>query len=693
MSLVSTLPRHALRATDFALVSLVLAIVILMVIPVPLLLLDFLIAVNIGLSLALLLLTLYVPTALSLSTFPTLLLFTTLLRLSLNIASTKSILLVGDGGHIIETFGKLVVGGNVMVGLVVFLIIAIVQFIVIAKGSERVAEVGARFSLDGMPGKQMSIDADLRAGLLTKEAAQQKRMQLERESQLNGALDGAMKFVKGDAVAGLVITAVNIVGGIAIGMLMKDMTLAASADRFVLLAVGDGLVSQIPSLFVSIAAGVLITRGNNQSATGSDLGGELARQLTAQPLAIFFTGVIMVLFVLVPGFPKLVFLVLGVALIAFALLSRSRARRPRSVGDTLVEHMRPDGQTDAMPLLSRVNDPVAQAFSLRLHPKDLERIDVRAFDAALGAMRASVRRQTGLPFPGLRVVPDETAQPGQVQLSINEVPAAEGRIDWGQLIGLPSLFPSTPFVGDPFEPTQGGTAATVLVQASAEQWLACVVGRVWVRDGEMFVGMQEVQRLLESTAKSYPGLVEEAMRTLPLQRIADVYRRLVQEQVSIFHQREILESLLTWGPREKDVVMLTEYVRADLGRMTAFRHTSGEKVLPCLALSPALEAEIRAAVQQSQVGYYLALSPEQSMRIVQSFEEALHHAGRGLSGSVVVCSMDIRRYVRKLLVQSGLQLPVLSHQELGLHVKIQVLAQVETGRAPAVLPMKLAEAS
>jgi type III secretion protein V len=289
------------QRADLALAGLIVCVIGLLLVPLPTWLLDGLIALNLAASIALLMLSMYVPSALGLSTFPSLLLLTTLFRLSLNIASTKLILLNGAAGHIIDTFGRLVVGGNVVVGLVVFLIIAIVQFIVIAKGAERVAEVGARFSLDGMPGKQMSIDADLRAGLIDKEEAQRRRRDLEEESRLYGAMDGAMKFVKGDAIAGMLIAFVNIVAGMAIGIGMRGMSLGESVDAYSILSVGDGMVAQIPSLFVSIAAGIVITRVDGKIRGRNHLGGQIAREVFGHPSALLMAGTIVAGFLLVPG--------------------------------------------------------------------------------------------------------------------------------------------------------------------------------------------------------------------------------------------------------------------------------------------------------------------------------------------------------------------------------------------------------
>lgn len=674
--------QRGFRVSDIALVITVTAIVGLMVMPIPLLLLDALIAVNILVSLTLLMMAAYVPSALALSTFPTLLMFTTLFRLSLNIASTKNILLHADAGHIIETFGRLVMGGNVVVGLVVFIIIAIVQFIVIAKGSERVAEVGARFSLDGMPGKQMSIDADLRAGILSKEDARHKRELLEKESQMHGAMDGAMKFVKGDAIAGLIIAAVNILAGITVGMLLKNMEFAEAADRFVLLSIGDGMVSQIPSLFVSIAAGVLITRVSNIGGRESDLSTDISRQVVAQPMALMFAGAIMLLFVLIPGFPKLVFFFLGAGIIAGGVVLRRRKGRPSNFHETPMASFSRHGSSEAVPLVSQDSDASVAPLAISFSAADAAAINVQGLDTAVFDARKSVQRNLGLPFPGLRGRIDAASPPGRVRLLVHEVPVFDLAVQWG----METLVPQNWVEGMGADLAQLGAARSWVepglspsdghIAVSAESFVGLGLKRVLAQQAEQFIGMQEVQRILEESATVLPGLVEEVMRTLPLQRIAEVMRRLIQEGVSVRHQREILESLVTWGPREKDIVMLTEYVRVDCGRATAFSHSRGRAVLPVLMVDGAVENEVRSGIQSSVGGTFLALTPDQTKEIINAFNEAASRSGLSRTDWIVVCSMDVRRYLRRILSQADLVVPVLSFQELGSHVQIQAAAYV-----------------
>ncbi len=682
-SLPLTGRRHGFRATDACLMAMVVSIVSLMVLPMPLLLMDGLIAVNIMLSLGLLMLAAYVPSVLALSTFPALLLFTTLLRLSLNIASTKNILLHANAGHIIETFGSLVMGGNVVVGLVVFIIISIVQFIVIAKGSERVAEVGARFCLDAMPGKQMSIDADLRAGLLSKEDARSRRSLLEKESQLHGAMDGAMKFVKGDAIAGLIVALVNVVGGIVVGMVLRGMPLAEAASRFVLLSIGDGMVSQIPSLFVSIAAGVLVTRVSSGSEGASDLGKDVSRQIVSQPLALLITGSIMLLFVAVPGFPKPVFALLGGGLVAAGSVLRKRAWRPARVELTPMPSFAREGSDVPVPLICEDRQGMASVLSLELPEADVARLDAAALDAAMQDARDRVKRTLGLPFPGLALRTDAALPAGTWRLLVGEVPLASVALRWGEVLAgrseaLDAARPRDVASLDGWTwQAQGAAAAEPgRVLLSPEQVLGMVVGRALVKYADHFIGMQEVQRLLDAASQSLPGVVEELNRSVPLPRVASVLRRLVQEGISIRHQREIFESLINWGPKEKDIVLLIEYVRIDIGSATAFQYGKGRDLVPAIIVEPSLEDQVRGAIQQSAAGNYLAFTADQTQAVAQRFDEAMRGSGLAAEELVVVCSMDVRRYMAKLLLQEGLAIPVLSFQELASHVQLQPVANV-----------------
>jgi type III secretion protein V len=614
--------------------GLVTVVIALLLIPLPTLLLDGLIALNLAASIALLMLAVYVPSSLALSTFPALLLLTTLFRLSLNIASTKLILLNGAAGRIIETFGHLVVGGNVVVGLVVFLIIAIVQFIVIAKGAERVAEVGARFSLDGMPGKQMSIDADLRAGLIDKEEAQRRRRDIEQESRLHGAMDGAMKFVKGDAIAGIIIAFVNVVAGIAIGVSMHGMAFGEAVDTYSVLSVGDGMVAQIPSLFVSIAAGILITRVDSSARERGHLGAQITHEVLAHPNALLIAAAVVAIFVTVPGLPAWPFLTLALVLGSVGYLSRKRSNRRDS--------------TDAA-TIAEANGSLAVPLRARAAPDLRASLSVAAFNTALAEEKATVARELGLPFPEAQLILDSTLAAGQYAIDVQEVQVARGNCNGGNVL---------PFA-----------AAEIEKRTTREASLAAHVAWVVRRHADAFVGIQETHELLTRMGRQLPDLAAEVQKAVPLQRIAEILRRLVEEGVSIRHLREICESLILWTSREKDVVLLTEYIRIDLGRFSVHRHLDARGHLRAVVLDAGTEKALRAAIQNGPAGKFLALEPETAQALMAGADEALSPL-KPDAPRVVLAPMDVRRYLKKFLGSSFPTCTVLSFQELPAEIQV-----------------------
>jgi type III secretion protein V len=623
------------RQGNLALAGLIIAVISLLVLPLPTPLLDALIATNLAVSIALLMLSVYIPSALGLSTFPSLLLLTTLFRLSLNIASTKLILLNADAGRIIDTFGHMVVSGNVVVGIVVFLIIAIVQFIVIAKGAERVAEVGARFSLDGMPGKQMSIDADMRAGIIGKDEAQRRRREIEEESQLHGAMDGAMKFVKGDAIAGLIIAFVNIIAGVAIGVSMHGLSLGDAVDTYSVLSIGDGMVAQIPSLFVSISAGIVITRVDGSQQSRAHLGFQIARQVLGYPSALLMSAAIVATFLFVPGLPVWPFVVLAAALAAAGQLARvdriAGGKAPR-------REIAAQSSSAAMAIEDSSASPIATPLRLRLASDLRSRLESSAFDAALTKEKTLLSEELGLPFPHLTILIDPQLPAGRYAIDVQEV--------------------QTSFADARAESTAADFAAEL--------------ARTVRSHADSFVGMQEVHALLMRAAPRLPDLTSEVQHAVPLQRITEVMRRLAQEGVSIRHLREICESLIAWSAREKDIVMLTEYVRIDLGRFIVSRYLDSEACLHAVVLDNDVEKTVRAAVHQGASGSFVALSPETAQGLINAAGQVLQPS-RPNGPAILLTSMDVRRYVKKLLAARFPDLVVLSFEELPPQVSVQSL--------------------
>ncbi|WP_246793432.1 type III secretion system export apparatus subunit SctV [Burkholderia perseverans] len=686
---------------EIGIVALVVAIISLMILPLPPLLIDMLLGLNITISVTLLMITMYVPDISALSAFPSLLLFTTLFRLSLNIASTKSILLHAEAGNIIESFGKLVVGGNLVVGLVVFAIITTVQFIVIAKGSERVAEVGARFTLDALPGKQMSIDADLRANLLTPEEAKRKRATLAVESQLHGGMDGAMKFVKGDAIAGLIITMINILAGIAVGVAYHGMSAGDAANRFSVLSVGDAMVSQIPSLLLSVAAGVMITRVADERQTKQrSLGDEIGHQLGSSARALFFAAVLLLGFAIVPGFPSLLFVLLAAALsfAGYRLSVKKPSSRDSEHGgaETLASMQRVGAKTEVPPILPRAPQ-FACAVGVRISPDLAAKLAMPVLDAAFEAERAALQEALGLPFPGITMWIHAALPIATFEILIHDVPHLMVTIPTGK-----AMLPDTRLL-----PAEVAAASADKLQALAEKtedgpsldsagtptrWIdergvpaktpvwraeqiiahACVAAMR--RHATLFLGIQEVQWILDQLSHDAPGLVAEVQKVLPPQRIADVLRRLLEEQVSIRNVRSIMESLIAWGAKEKDMLMLTEYVRGDLSRFLAHRAAKGERQLSAVLFDMQAEQHIRAAIKQTPTGNFLALPPNDAAFLIDRIQSFVGAAPR--EGVVLVTSMDIRRYVRRMIESRLGWLSVYSYQELGEHVELKPVGRV-----------------
>jgi len=679
------------KYNDLVLAGLIVAIIALMILPLPTPMVDALIATNLSIAVMLLMLALYIPSAVSLSSFPTLLLFTTLFRLSLNITTTRQILLKAYAGKIIYTFGNVVVSGNFVVGAVVFLIITIVQFLVIAKGSERVAEVAARFTLDAMPGKQMSIDADMRAGLIDIEEAQRRRRALEKESQLYGAMDGAMKFVKGDAIAGLIITAINIIGGIAIGVMQKGMPIAKALKTYSILTIGDGLISQIPALFISITAGIIVTRVSSEDA--EHLGGDIGKQILSQPKALLVAGAIVFAFSLVPGFPKPQFILLGIIFttIGYSLYkgmsyeeeevpvpamapAGDRAPEKRKISKDTAEDF-----TYTMPLLVEVADTVQ---------KD---IDPSILNDELIKIRKALYLELGVPFPGIHLRFNASYKEERYVIFLQEIPVSEGKLRPGKLLVqegeenlkimgieydtdkpfLPKI--QTIWVDDKY---YDKLMAAGIRCMRPPQILTYHLSFILKKHADEFIGLQETKYLLEKMEERFPELVREVQRILPIQKISEIFQRLVQEEISIRNLRTILQALIEWGQKEKDVILLTEYVRSSLKRYISYKYSGGQNILPAYLLDQDVENTVRKAIRQTSAGSYLALDPSTMKKILEAIKKEVGDLSVSVQKPALLTSMDIRRYVKKFVEQELPDLPVLSYQELTPEISIQPLGRI-----------------
>lgn len=680
------------RNNDLAMVALLVMVVTLMIVPLPTWLVDTLIGVNMTLSFLMLMMSMYVKTALDFSSFPTMLLFTTLFRVGLNITTTRLILLQADAGEIIYTFGDFALGGNFVVGAVVFLILTIVQFLVIAKGAERVAEVGARFTLDAMPGKQMSIDADLRAGVIDQDEAQKRRNNVQLESQMYGAMDGAMKFVKGDSIAGMVIAVVNIVGGTIIGITQRGISAGEALHIYGILTIGDGLVSQIPSLLVSISAGILITRSGD---SGDNVGAQVGKQFFGQPKALQMAGVLIFLFALIPGFPKpqLFTLALAVAGFGYMLKRMSAAEDKPDSKAELMQSLAPAAEKKRVRKPSGPQDEFSPTIPiiLDISPAIGESMDYEALNEELASLRRALYFDLGVPFPGINIRPNSTLPPLGYLLNLNEIPMARGKLEKDMVIvrekkGNLMMLGVKYLEGEPFLPDVDPLWVAKEEMPRLERAgfscmnhariLAYHLSLILSRHASTFLGLQETKYLLDRMEERAPDLVREATRLLPVQRIAEIFQRLVQEQISIRDLRTILEALIEWSAKEKDVVMLTEYVRGALKRQISYMYSRGQNMLPAILMDPALEETIRKAVRQTSAGAFLSLDPETSQRIIKAVGDAAGHYKTSTQKPVLMASMDIRRYVRRLIESKHYELPVMAYQEVTPEITVQPVNRI-----------------
>ncbi|NTX04275.1 type III secretion system export apparatus subunit SctV [Myxococcus sp. CA051A] len=695
------------KYSDIVLAIVVVFIVGMMIVPLPTLLLDVLLTLNISISVVLLLVSLYVPAALHLSVFPTLLLITTMFRLSLTISTTRLILLTGDPGEVVVAFGNFVVQGNFVVGAILFIILVIVNFIVISKGSERVAEVAARFTLDAMPGKQMSIDADLRAGSIDQDQGKKKRRDLERESQLFGAMDGAMKFVKGDAIASIIITVVNIVGGLIIGVTQKGMTAADAAQKYTLLTIGDGLVGMIPAILVSTCAGIIVTRVGGDEE-GAHLGKDIGTQLTAYPKAIAIAAGMLIVLGLVPGLPKIPFFLLGAGagFGAWTMLKKKRESEmveeagpamesdlgtPMSSEPAPKEPMNPDSE-----LFIPVVTPIVLEVSDALVPYVDSRQDNGKFLFELiPFMRDGLFIELGVRFPGVRARGNSSLPPGAYQVQINEVPVVTGQATLGHVLvndtvdrlrlmniqGFEAINPATrqPAAWVP-EQHRDTLEAAGLTTWDVPGYIILHVAAVLRRNAREFVGVQETQTMLEQLEKAFPAIVKEVIpKVVNVLKLTDILQRLVEEEISIRDLRGILQALAEYGQVEADNVMLTEHVRASQRRYISHKYARGSGTLVVYLLDPNIEEAIRGSIKRTSAGAHLALEPELAQEIVQAVRSECGHLPPSAQRPVILTAMDIRRYVRKLLeYEFNPSFSVLSYQELSPELNIQPVARIST---------------
>lgn len=680
--------QNMLARPELIIVLLMVMIIAMLVVPLPTFLVDFLIALNIIIAILLFMGSFYIETVLNFSTFPSILLITTLFRLALSISTSRLILTNADAGEIIATFGEFVIGDSLIVGFVIFFIVTIVQFIVITKGSERVAEVAARFSLDGMPGKQMSIDGDLKAGVITADVAKEKRSILERESQLYGSFDGAMKFIKGDAIAGIIIIFVNLVGGIAVGMTRHHMDLSTALSTYTMLTIGDGLVAQIPALLISISAGLIVTRIKGDD---SSLGRNIMKQILGTPFAVGIAAALGTLVAFLPGFPAAAFLGLSATLVGFLYIGYRRRAKGREVEkrspDQQVENPRqPAGQK-----LSLIKDldkvaPEAVAFILMI-PEAQESMFVEK--QLMQRIRSQFFIDYGVRLPDFQIRASATLEVDHVVLLINEIRTEQIhiRFDMLRLVDMSE------------EVDRLRVAVTVDKDASRQDsyWVEpkcrdelsdlglhlrdpeeelyhCMVA-ILVKNVPEFFGIQEAKKMLDQIESGAPDLIKEVLRNITVQRISEVLQRLLGERISIRNFKLILESLAHWGAREKDVIALVEHVRGSMARYISDKFAQGNQ-LRVVVISADMEEEVRKGIRQNSSGAFLNMEPSVSEEFVDKFHLLFKTFPIAHKDLVVLTAVDIRRFVKRLLETHFRDLDVISFAEIADNVEVKILKTI-----------------
>ena len=681
------LARIAARRSDVIIVAFMLMAIVMMIIPLPTWLVDVLIGLNISLSILILIVGFYISHSVEFSALPPLILLSTLFRLSLSITTTRLILLDGNAGHIVKAFGDFVIAGQVVVGLVVFLIITVAQFVVITKGAERVAEVAARFTLDAMPGKQMSIDNDLRNGDIDQPEARRRRSRLEQESQMFGAMDGAMKFVKGDAIAGLVILAVNLLGGMLIGMLERGMSFGDAVHTYSLLTVGDGLIAQIPALLISVAAGTVVTRVNNDNTDGN-LGTEILHQLGASYMALGLTALILLGVALLPGFPSMVFIGLSIifGFAAFVMYRRGQVLPAVSVPEAVEVQAVEEEQSEPMQMLGK---PLDSRVLLSLGAGLAQASPQVPLGQRIEALCHAIRADLGIEVPVPQIYLDPAMAANRFSIELEGVPVSEGELpgDYllltddplhAQLLEVPTLDAESPLNRRPAQWTerhhedalQGAGIGFMRV----DEVLRAVLERALRRYAADFLGIQETRGVLERLENTYGELVKEVLRILPLQRVAEVLRLLIAEGVSIRNQRALLEAMVEWGAREPDALRLAEQLRASLARQISHQFADHNRVISAFVLTPGLEEQLRNSLRRQETTRDAFPEHHNRALLVQ-----LRHACERLTEdqhAVLLVHPELRRAMRRLVVRGELELAVLSFRELAGEYNLQAIGTI-----------------
>ncbi len=675
--------------SDVLVAAVLIMIVLMMIIPLPTMLLDILLCVNITLSLVIVLVTIYNSEALDFSVFPSLLLITTLFRLALNISTTRLILLEGYAGEVITAFGNFVVGGNAVVGFIVFLILVVIQFVVITKGAERVSEVAARFTLDAMPGKQMAIDADLNQGAITDAEAKIRRKKIQDEASFYGAMDGASKFVKGDAIASIIITLINIGGGFIIGMLMRNLTAMQALQTYTLLTVGDGLVGQIAALLISVATGIIVTRS---ASDGDNLGADLVSQLFRNPRVFFIASGVLILLAIVPGLPGIPFFVLSMiaGFIGYSL---------RRTEETTVEQAEEKKQQAAKEKQAATK-PENIVSLLQVDPMELEigYSLIPLVDTGQGGdllerivmIRRQCALELGLVVPTIRIRDNIQIKPNAYIIKLKGIEIAKGELLLDHFLAMNSgtVFEEVPGI-ETIEPAFGLPALWITEQqreqaelngytvVDAVSVLATHLTEVIKAHADEILGRKETQDLVDNLKKTNDTLVEEVMSQMPsVGEVQKVLANLLRERISIRDMSTIFEVLADYARATKDTDILTEYVRHAMARQITQQNLQNNTI-PCVTLDPALENRIAGAVQRTDRGSYVSLDPDTMQKLLTVLNTELTKLTNMGYQPIVLTSPAVRPYFRKLVERSIEGVIVLSHAEIEQSVELQILGVVK----------------
>ncbi|WP_347358200.1 flagellar biosynthesis protein FlhA [Bdellovibrio sp.] len=683
------------KNTDLFIAVGLLAVLAVMIIPLPPVMLDLTLTFSLAISILILLVSIYTDRALDFTSFPSLLLMTTLFRLALNVATTRLILTHGHegeqaAGHVIASFANFVVGGNYVIGFVMFMILMVINFMVITKGSGRVAEVAARFTLDAMPGKQMSIDAELNSGHITEAEARKRRKQVEGEADFYGAMDGASKFVRGDAIAGIIITMINIIGGLAIGVIQKGLDVGTAAKYYTMLTIGDGLLSQIPALVISTAAGIIVTRTSNSD---KDVGQEVTGQLFVKPRAVMISGAVLVLMGLVPGLPTIPFLLMGGALCGTAwIIKKARAEQAevaKKQSDAALSAPKKENIETMLPL-----DMVELEVGYGL-------INIVESDQSGDLLEriVSIRKQfaldLGILVPSIHIRDNLQLAPGEYRLMIKGNRVGGGTLRPEALLAMDPGNVAERIEGIPTKEPAFGLDALWISPARKEDAelagytvvdlptvMATHLTEIIRTHAHELLGRQEASALIENFKRSHPKVVEELVPDLlPLGSVVRVLQNLLKEQVSIRDLLTIFETLADDAPRTKDIEVLTEQVRRSLARGITAKYTTDMGNIPVMTLHPHIEELIANSLLQTEQGVQLVMDPSTAHRLINEIARTVENHPEVASQPILLTSPTSRRHLYKLTSRFIPQLVVLSHNELSSDADVNSVALVEMSHA------------